>query len=106
MRRCSIGSMIREDVKIQPHSLRAHILTTVAHYCVVHILATVAPILLQALGALAKERPENHIDFMINFLNKEKEHYEPSTENVSQSFCCMSRGNKAPSLLLLHSVDN
>ncbi|ETN75669.1 hypothetical protein NECAME_12217 [Necator americanus] len=45
---------------------------------------TVVPILLQALGALAKERPENPIDFLINFLIKEKERYQPSTENVSQ----------------------
>ncbi|KAL6740873.1 hypothetical protein Aduo_014183 [Ancylostoma duodenale] len=44
---------------------------------------TVVPILLQALGALAKERPENPIDFLINFLIKEKERYQPSTENVS-----------------------
>ncbi|KAK5981612.1 hypothetical protein GCK32_007340 [Trichostrongylus colubriformis] len=42
---------------------------------------TVVPILLQALGALAKERPENPIDFLINFLIKEKERYQPSTEN-------------------------
>ncbi|VDO53074.1 unnamed protein product [Haemonchus placei] len=44
---------------------------------------TVVPILLQALGALAKDRPENPIDFLINFLIKEKERYQPSTENVS-----------------------
>uniref|UniRef100_A0A0K0DHB8 Dosage compensation protein dpy-30 n=1 Tax=Angiostrongylus cantonensis TaxID=6313 RepID=A0A0K0DHB8_ANGCA len=44
---------------------------------------TVVPILLQALGALAKERPESPIDFLINFLIKEKERYQPSTENVS-----------------------
>ncbi|KJH50149.1 hypothetical protein DICVIV_03712 [Dictyocaulus viviparus] len=42
---------------------------------------TVVPILLQALGALAKERPESPIDFLINFLIKEKERYQPSTEN-------------------------
>ncbi|KIH69635.1 hypothetical protein ANCDUO_00011 [Ancylostoma duodenale] len=41
------------------------------------------PTTTEALGALAKERPENPIDFLINFLIKEKERYQPSTENVS-----------------------
>ncbi|VDD96127.1 unnamed protein product, partial [Enterobius vermicularis] len=34
---------------------------------------TVVPILLQALGALAKERPPNPIEYLANYLLKEKD---------------------------------
>uniref|UniRef100_A0A8R1DXV2 Uncharacterized protein n=1 Tax=Caenorhabditis japonica TaxID=281687 RepID=A0A8R1DXV2_CAEJA len=37
--------------------------------------STVVPILLQALGALAKDRPENPIEFLANFLLREKDRY-------------------------------
>lgn len=45
---------------------------------------TVVPILLQALGALAKERPADPIDFVVNFLQKEKSRFPTSgvTENA------------------------
>ncbi|MFH4973698.1 hypothetical protein AB6A40_000407 [Gnathostoma spinigerum] len=36
---------------------------------------TVVPILLQALGALAKERPPNPIEFLANYLLKEKDRF-------------------------------
>ncbi|KAI1720528.1 dpy-30 motif domain-containing protein [Ditylenchus destructor] len=36
---------------------------------------TVVPILLQALGALAKERPSDPIDFVANYLLKEKSRF-------------------------------
>uniref|UniRef100_A0A1I7XML0 Uncharacterized protein n=1 Tax=Heterorhabditis bacteriophora TaxID=37862 RepID=A0A1I7XML0_HETBA len=34
------------------------------------------------LGALAKERPENPIEFLANFLLKEKDRYQPATDSV------------------------
>ena len=37
--------------------------------------STVVPILLEGLAALAKERPEEPIDFLIDFLEKHKEDY-------------------------------
>ncbi|VDK27509.1 unnamed protein product [Anisakis simplex] len=36
---------------------------------------TVVPILLQALGALAKERPPNPIEYLANYLLKEKDRF-------------------------------
>lgn len=37
--------------------------------------STVVPILLQGLGALAKDRPENPIEYLANFLMREKDRY-------------------------------
>ncbi|CAD6186776.1 unnamed protein product [Caenorhabditis auriculariae] len=44
---------------------------------------TIVPILLQGLGALAKERPENPVDFLAKFLLREKDRYtiQPNSEN-------------------------
>uniref|UniRef100_A0A0K0FVR5 Protein dpy-30 homolog n=2 Tax=Strongyloides TaxID=6247 RepID=A0A0K0FVR5_STRVS len=39
---------------------------------------TVVPILLQGLSALAKERPEQPIEFLANFLLSNKERYNPT----------------------------
>ena len=44
---------------------------------------TVVPILLEALGALAKDRPKEPIDYMINYLQKHKN--EHTNENSSQN---------------------
>ncbi|VDN53666.1 unnamed protein product [Dracunculus medinensis] len=49
---------------------------------------TVVPILLQALGALAKERPPNPIEFVANYLMKEKDRFTvatPTTANTEAS---------------------
>uniref|UniRef100_A0A1I7TP59 COMPASS complex subunit Sdc1 n=1 Tax=Caenorhabditis tropicalis TaxID=1561998 RepID=A0A1I7TP59_9PELO len=43
--------------------------------------STVVPILLQGLGALAKDRPENPIEFLANFLLKEKDRYNAENQN-------------------------
>lgn len=40
-------------------------------------------IFVQGLGALAKERPENPIEFLAKFLMKEKHRYEPSNEGAN-----------------------
>uniref|UniRef100_A0A183EMG1 Protein dpy-30 homolog n=1 Tax=Gongylonema pulchrum TaxID=637853 RepID=A0A183EMG1_9BILA len=45
---------------------------------------TVVPILLQALGALAKERPPNPIDYLANYLLKEKERFANPTPPQQQ----------------------
>ncbi|XP_072163920.1 protein dpy-30 homolog [Diadema setosum] len=39
---------------------------------------TVVPILLQAMSALAKERPPNPIDYLANYLLKNKDQFENS----------------------------
>lgn len=44
---------------------------------------TVVPILLQALGALSQKRPERPIDFLIEFLIKEKDRFQTTTRNSS-----------------------
>ncbi|VDN02376.1 unnamed protein product [Thelazia callipaeda] len=46
---------------------------------------TVVPILLQALGALAKERPPNPIDFLANYLIKEKARFSSSAREQQQN---------------------
>ncbi|KAF1751660.1 hypothetical protein GCK72_018214 [Caenorhabditis remanei] len=43
--------------------------------------STVVPILLQGLGALAKDRPENPIEFLANFLLREKDRYNAENQN-------------------------
>uniref|UniRef100_A0A914W5B7 Uncharacterized protein n=1 Tax=Plectus sambesii TaxID=2011161 RepID=A0A914W5B7_9BILA len=45
---------------------------------------TVVPILLQALSALAKERPPNPIDYLANYLMKEKERFTAAGEAAGQ----------------------
>merc|ERR1711962_1947372 len=42
---------------------------------------TVVPILLEALAALAKDRPKEPIDFMINYLQKHKNDHSNDTSN-------------------------
>ncbi|GMR44495.1 hypothetical protein PMAYCL1PPCAC_14690 [Pristionchus mayeri] len=42
---------------------------------------TVVPILLQGLGAIAKERPADPIEFLANFLKSEKGKYETPASN-------------------------
>ncbi|GMS90841.1 hypothetical protein PENTCL1PPCAC_13016, partial [Pristionchus entomophagus] len=42
---------------------------------------TVVPILLQGLGAIAKERPADPIEFLANFLRSEKDKYEGAAQN-------------------------
>lgn len=44
---------------------------------------TVVPILLQALSALAKERPEQPIEFLADFLLSNKERYNPTLVSKS-----------------------
>ncbi|CAJ0581908.1 unnamed protein product, partial [Mesorhabditis spiculigera] len=41
----------------------------------------IVPILLQGLGALAKERPEDPITFLANFLLREKDKYHAGSSN-------------------------
>lgn len=43
--------------------------------------STVVPILLQGLGALAKDRPENPIEYLANFLLREKDRYNAENQN-------------------------
>uniref|UniRef100_A0A8R1Y1V4 Protein dpy-30 homolog n=1 Tax=Onchocerca volvulus TaxID=6282 RepID=A0A8R1Y1V4_ONCVO len=45
---------------------------------------TVVPILLQALGALAKERPPNPIEYLANYLLKEKDRFSTSFSQQQQ----------------------
>uniref|UniRef100_A0A0N4Z901 Protein dpy-30 homolog n=1 Tax=Parastrongyloides trichosuri TaxID=131310 RepID=A0A0N4Z901_PARTI len=45
---------------------------------------TVVPILLQGLSALAKERPEQPIEFLANFLLTNKERYNPTLVSKPQ----------------------
>lgn len=45
---------------------------------------TVVPILLQALGALAKERPPNPIEYLANYLLKEKDRFSTSFNQQQQ----------------------
>lgn len=45
---------------------------------------TVVPILLQALGALAKERPADPIDFVANYLLREKNRFVNTDSNATQ----------------------
>ncbi|CAG9529459.1 unnamed protein product [Cercopithifilaria johnstoni] len=45
---------------------------------------TVVPILLQALGALAKERPPNPIEYLANYLLKEKDRFSASFSQQQQ----------------------
>ncbi|VDK82552.1 unnamed protein product [Litomosoides sigmodontis] len=45
---------------------------------------TVVPILLQALGALAKERPPNPIEYLANYLLKEKDRFSTSFTQQQQ----------------------
>ena len=46
---------------------------------------TVVPILLQALGALAKERPPNPIEYLANYLLKEKDRFNTNqNESTAQ----------------------
>uniref|UniRef100_A0A915PY39 Uncharacterized protein n=1 Tax=Setaria digitata TaxID=48799 RepID=A0A915PY39_9BILA len=45
---------------------------------------TVVPILLQALGALAKERPPNPIEYLANYLLKEKDRFSTSFSQPQQ----------------------
>merc|ERR1711992_514647 len=42
---------------------------------------TVVPILLEALAALAKDRPKEPIDYMINYLQKHKNEHSAETSN-------------------------
>ncbi|CAI2354605.1 unnamed protein product [Caenorhabditis sp. 36 PRJEB53466] len=42
--------------------------------------STVVPILLQGLGALAKDRPENPIEYLANFLLREKDRYNSENQ--------------------------
>ncbi|MFH4973322.1 hypothetical protein AB6A40_000031 [Gnathostoma spinigerum] len=44
---------------------------------------TVVPILLQALGALAKERPQNPIEYLANYLLKEKDRFTIGQEDAN-----------------------
>ncbi|KHN75836.1 Dosage compensation protein dpy-30 [Toxocara canis] len=44
---------------------------------------TVVPILLQALGALAKERPPNPIEYLANYLLKEKDRFAISQSEAT-----------------------
>uniref|UniRef100_A0A915BEQ1 Dosage compensation protein dpy-30 n=1 Tax=Parascaris univalens TaxID=6257 RepID=A0A915BEQ1_PARUN len=44
---------------------------------------TVVPILLQALGALAKERPPNPIEYLANYLLKEKDRFAISQNEAT-----------------------
>ncbi|XP_054723838.1 protein dpy-30 homolog [Uloborus diversus] len=46
--------------------------------------ATVVPILLQALSALARERPQDPIQFLADFLVRNKSQYAPQTADVNE----------------------
>uniref|UniRef100_A0A1I7XQM7 Dpy-30-like protein n=1 Tax=Heterorhabditis bacteriophora TaxID=37862 RepID=A0A1I7XQM7_HETBA len=44
----------------------------------------VVPILLQAMGACAKERPEDPIAYVANYLLKEKSRFQPHKDPTTQ----------------------
>ena len=46
---------------------------------------TVVPILLQALSAVAKERPADPIDFVASYLCREKARFVPSTNSTADN---------------------
>merc|ERR1712126_630226 len=63
---CQIDDNLEEDIEV-PSSSRSRIPTRQ------YLDQTVVPILLESLAALAKERPSDPINFLINYLQKHKE---------------------------------
>merc|ERR1712212_1396326 len=63
---CQIDDSLEDDIDV-PTSSRSRIPTRQ------YLDQTVVPILLESLAALAKERPSDPINFLINYLQKHKE---------------------------------